>query len=401
MLARIFAISAIWIGAAVAWLILGGTLAARTDATSTAVTSQVSDLWGTAQVQAAPVFSSGQEGGKVIVPSATRLAVDVIGEQRRKGLLWYSTYRVAFAGRYHLDAASRPRKVHLCFTLPVAQATYDNLHVDVQGKTLVTTLTAVAGQNDASGTAPPNLEGQFDVPAGQARDILIAYGSQGLDNWSYRFGDSANSVRNFTMTLHTNVPNFDFPAQTLAATREVRTPDGWDLIWTYRSLVAGYGIGVTLPQRLQPGELAQRITLWAPVSLLFYFFVMFVITTIRRIDLHPMNYFFLTAAFFAFHLLFAYTVDRLDIGVAFAICAAVSLFLNVSYLRLVLGLRFAAVEAGLAQFFYLILFSLALFNEGLSGLAITVGAILTLYVTMQLTASINWNERFGRVTAPA
>jgi hypothetical protein len=72
------------------------------------------------------------------------------------------------------------------------------------------------------------------------------------------------------------------------------------------------------------------------------------------------------------------------------------MFLTVSYLRIVAGLRFAAVEAGLAQFFYLILFSLALFNEGFSGLAITIGSIITLFVTMQLTARINWSERFAR-----
>lgn len=149
------------------------------------------------------------------------------------------------------------------------------------------------------------------------------------------------------------------------------------------------------PERLQPGPLAQRITFWAPLSLLFYFFVLFIITIIRRIDLHPMNFFFLAASFFSFHLLFAYTVDRIDVWVAFLLCSVVSMALTVSYLHVVVGLRFAAVEAGLAQVFYLILFSLALFNEGYSGLAITIGSIITLFVTMQLTARINWSERFA------
>jgi len=61
----------------------------------------------------------------------------------------------------------------------------------------------------------------------------------------------------------------------------------------------------------------------------------------RGIDLHPMNYFFLAAAFFSFHLLLAYLVDHLSIHKAFAIAAAVSIFLVVSYLRLVVGIRFA------------------------------------------------------------
>lgn len=61
--------------------------------------------------------------------------------------------------------------------------------------------------------------------------------------------------------------------------------------------------------------------------------------TIRGIDLHPMNYAFLAAAFFAFHLLMAYLVDHISIHVAFLISSAVSITLVVSYLRLVVGRR--------------------------------------------------------------
>jgi len=195
--------------------------------------------------------------------------------------------------------------------------------------------------------------------------------------------------------MTTNFRAIDFPPQTLAPSEERETPAGWRLVWSYRNLITGYGVGMTFPEPLQPGPLAERITLWAPVSLLFYFFVLTVVTTLRKIDLHPVNYFFLAAAFFAFHLLFAYTVDRMPIGPAFALASAVSMFLTISYLRLVVGLRFAAVEAALAQLFYLILFSLALFNEGFSGLSITIGAIVTLFLTMQWTGRIRWSERFA------
>jgi inner membrane protein involved in colicin E2 resistance len=176
---------------------------------------------------------------------------------------------------------------------------------------------------------------------------------------------------------------------------ERRLQKGWRLQWRYATLVTGNGIGMAFPYPLQPGPLAQRITFWAPVALFFYFFVMLVITTLRKIDLHPVNYFFLAAAFFAFHLLFAYLVDRMPIEAAFVICSAVTLFLTISYLRLVVGWRFAAVESGLAQLVYLILFSYALFNEGWSGLTITVGAIVTLFVAMQTTGRIRWSERLA------
>jgi inner membrane protein involved in colicin E2 resistance len=122
---------------------------------------------------------------------------------------------------------------------------------------------------------------------------------------------------------------------------------------------------------------------------------MFIITTMRGIELHPMNYFFLAAAFFSFHLLLAYLVDQVSIHVAFGIASIVSILLVISYLRLVTGMRFAAREAGLAQFIYLVMFSYAFFFKGITGLAITIGSVLTLFVVMQITGRVRWAERFA------
>src|SRR5262249_30793863 len=154
-------------------------------------------------------------------------------------------------------------------------------------------------------------------------------------------------------------------------------------------------IGMVMPERLQPGPLAGQISFFAPVSLFFFFFLLFIITTLRNIELHPMNYFFLATAFFAFHLLLAYLVDHISIHLAFAICSFISVFLVISYLRLVVGLRFAALEAGGAQFIYLVLFSYAFFFKGFTGLAITTGSIVTLFVVMQMTGRIRWAEKFS------
>jgi hypothetical protein len=104
-----------------------------------------------------------------------------------------------------------------------------------------------------------------------------------------------------------------------------------------------------------------------------------------------MNYFFLAAAFFAFHLLLAYLVDHISIHVAFLLASMVSIGLVVSYLRLVAGMRFAVREAGIAQFIYLVLFSYAFFFKGFTGLAVTIGSILTLFVAMQATGRLNWS----------
>ena len=52
--------------------------------------------------------------------------------------------------------------------------------------------------------------------------------------------------------------------------------------------------------------------------------------------------------------------------------------------------------AAAAQLVYLFLFSYAFFFEGFTGLTVTVGAVLTLFVLMQLTARVDWEKALTR-----
>ena len=375
--------------AAVGWFILGATLVVRTEASDAAQRESLGALWGSALDQDAPSFETVVYRGMKpqatygVETSSSRVDVRLALDLRRKGLLWYNTYAVAFAGTYRVVNPRYGGALRMQFKLPSEAGTYDDVAVTIDGRRVAT-----ASDNGV-------LNVPLAVAPGRAASVAVSYRSRGLGRWQYRLGQGVVTARDVVLTMRTNFKAIDFPRQTLAPTAEREIPGGWDLTWSYRELVTGAGIGMTFPKPLQPGPVAQRITFWAPLSLLFYVFVMLVITTLRRIELHPVNYLFLAAAFFAFHLLFAYTVDRIRVEYAFVLCAAVSMALTISYLRLVVGLRFAAVEAALAQFFYLILFSYALFDEGYSGLSITIGAIVTLFVTMQLTGRIRWSERFA------
>jgi hypothetical protein len=393
MLPRLAGVVLVLGAATVGWLILGATIGVRTGSSDLSQREQLAAIWGAEQAQPAPSFayetSRVDKKGRTIVdrstvvPASSRVNVDLALDPRQKGLLWYNTYAVRFAATYRVVNPGPAARLQVAFPFPSESATYDDFTLDVDGVRIPVT--------SARGT----IAASVPESRGRTSTVTVAYRSHGIGIWTYRFGDGVVAVRDFTLVMRTNFRAIDFPPRTLAPTTEQHIPDGWQLTWRYRNLVGGFGVGMTFPQRLQPGPLAERITLWAPLSLTFYVFVMLVITTLRRIDLHPINYFFLAAAFFAFHLLFAYTVDRIPIGWAFVLCSVTSMFLTVSYLRLVVGLRFAAVEAALAQFFYLILFSYALFDEGYSGLSITIGAIVTLFITMQVTGRIDWSERFA------
>jgi Inner membrane protein CreD len=411
MLKRIAAILFIFVCTAVAWAILGSTLFFRTYSSHSQLRGRVASTWGTPQEQSPPAATyvdtlskpvttveNGKEVTRVVDEQTvhtlplqkSRIRVGLNLDYRRKGLLWYSTYRVRFGGTYeYVNPYDDPRYVTFTLHLPAEKAIYDDIAFKVNGKAL------------AVSNAKANTYALARIEPHQTAVLDAAYRSQGLESWKYNFGDGVSQVRDFELRATTDFGGFDFPENTLSPSSETRAGDGWELVWNYRNLVSGYTIGVSLPEKLQPGPLAGRICYFAPVSLLFFFFVLFTLTTIRGIELHPMNYFFLACAFFSFHLLMAYLVDHISIHIAFAICSAVSIFLVVSYLRLVVGMRFAAVEAGLAQFVYLVLFSYAFFFEGFTGLAITIGAILSLFVAMQMTGRIRWAEKFAaRATSP-
>jgi inner membrane protein involved in colicin E2 resistance len=405
MTKRIIAITFIFICASVAWLILGGTIFSRTYSLDSIGEDHVSSTWGTSQNQAPPQASFTRRipkvqetvvDGKKIVQTVEeevvtmlpleRSAIDVALdlEHRQKGLLWYSTYKVDFAGKYAFrNTSTQDQDVKFMLQFPTAEAIYDNLVFTVDG----IPITLESSNNSASA--------QVKVPAGKAVELGIGYRSQGLNEWRYSFGSNVTQVRDFTLRMKTNFKDIDFPDNSISPSEKQKTDNGWNLTWSYKNLLSGYQIAMVMPEKLQPGPLAGRISFFAPVSLFFFFFVMLIITTIRGIELHPMNYFFLAAAFFSFHLLLAYLVDHISIHLAFVISSAVSVFLVVTYLRLVVGLRFASREAALAQFVYLVMFSYAFFLKGFTGLAITIGSIATLFVAMQVTGRIRWAEKFS------
>ena len=79
---------------------------------------------------------------------------------------------------------------------------------------------------------------------------------------------------------------------------------------------------------------------------------------------------------------------------SFGLAALVSAGLVASYLKAVGGMPDRWWQAVAAQAVYLVAFSYAFFFEGFTGLAVTIGAIVTLFVLMQMTARVRWAEVF-------
>lgn len=411
MIRRMLAIGFIFACTAIAWWVLAGITSSRTHQADQGLRSRVMQLWGAPQSQQPPALAvvrheteqvetevNGIKSRKAVVRrivepfalqgSDVRAALSL--EHRQKGLMWYATYKVRFDAAYTLANPSRERQVvEIALPFPAERAVFDDLRFEVDGRPWLQPPVAKEGR----------ITGRVELGPEEQVTLRAGYRSQGLDRWTYAFGNGVSDVRNFRLAVTTDFRDIDFPDDGISPTSKELSDRGWHLVWQFRRLVAGVNVAVVMPQKLQPGPLAAEITQFAPVSLFFFIVVLLAIGVVRGIDIHPMHFFFLAAAFFSFHLLFAYLADQVGIHLAFGTAAATSLFLTLSYLRAAIGGRYAFLAAGAAQLLYLVLFSYAFFFKGLTGLAVTIGAIVTLFALMQLTAPVNWREVFAAKAA--
>ena len=182
----------------------------------------MASTWGTQQTQSPPTASFTRivpkqeeitENGKkilktvqqqVTIPlslesSTVDVALDL--EHRQKGLLWFSTYKVAFAGVYGFrNTSDKEETVYFTLKFPTSQAMYDDL-------------TFMVDNNSVSVTNNENAStGSVKILPGKTAQLTVGYRSQGLNEWRYSFGgQDVTQVRDFTLNMKTNFRDIDFP----------------------------------------------------------------------------------------------------------------------------------------------------------------------------------------------
>ena len=407
---RLFAILLIVGAVSAGWWVLGATVQVRTTDLDESLSTEMASLWGPKVLaQASPYCASSADAaaglGAVVRPAASTITADIRHQHRYKGLLWYSTFDVDFTGRYTIPAEAN--RGYFVLPLPGGASTYHALSVSVDG-------------NDAA-IAPADISnGRIAVAI--SRDVehvvTVHYATGGQDLWLYSPGEAPamnecgqtasvpvaqqlHELRGFDLTVTTDFAEIDYPRGTLSpSTRAEPTGGGMRATWKYPRLITRQAIGIAMPKRPNAGPIVARMSYFAPVSLVFFFTVLFAVVVLKGIRLHPMHTLFIAAGFFAFHILMAYLADLINIHPAFWISASVSVLLVVTYMRLVAGVKFALLYTGLAQGVYLVGFSYAFFWVGRTGLTITVCAVVTLFVLMQATGRMDWHALFRHPERP-
>lgn len=365
-----------------AWFFLGGTLKYRSDQTDDRLGSEVVRNWGPLLTQEHPslfyVAPTGANARREIQPENSNIAVTLTYEPKQKGLLWYRTYKAEFTGKYLVkNPTPIPQTIYAAFKFPAADARYDAFSLRFGDK--LTDKSPVNGEIRESLLLAPGAE----VP------LTVAYRATGLNQWVYAL-KSAKRLKNLHLAMTTNFTEINIPPFAESPTSRTVVGEGRKLQWDYTDVIGANAIAMDMPAVTNPGYVAGRMTFFSPVSLLFFFAVLVIVGIRERTDLHPMNYFFLAAGCFAFQLLFAYLVDLVPLMLSFFISAAVSLVLVTGYLWRATTAKFAAISA-VAQFAYMVLFSYSFFFDGLTGITIAIGAIITLALLMAFTARVKWD----------
>ncbi len=385
---RIVLIIAIYLLGASGWMILGAASSLRSASAATTLQTTVWSLWGAPVVQQAPSFTvqvPGSQQLRDIIPSRNQVTVDLQLEHRRKGLIWYPTFVNSFDGTYELTNHDEvEQKVRVHFPFPSRTATYDAFSVWIDDTPEQVNVDTEEGMRKLLELAP-----------GESRSLRVAYRTRGLGEWRYRPATRNGRVRGLEMEVTTNFGAVDFPEGSLSPMSLEAADDGTRMTWTASDLITRQDIAISMPEKLNPGPLAARMSFFAPVCLLFFFVLITAVGILRQIEIHPMHFLFVTAGFFAFHLLFAYLVDHINVHLAFVVASVTSVALVIAYLRAALGDAFPWKFAALGQLFYLVLFSYSFFLEGMTGLTVTLGSVLTLAVLMYLTARLDWNRVFA------
>jgi hypothetical protein len=406
---KIVAIALIYIFALIAWMILGVSNLSRTDQSFRSLKGQVAGLYGDEIIINSPeCYSKTRKFSEEIIDGKkisreyfetddfelirSDIGIDIHLDPRKKGNLWFPTFKIRFNGNYRFRTPAlnndKNRKFYLLTTLGSSNAIYNDVQLSIDDRKISNVLPLIRKEEIE---IPPPTDGQVD--------LTVSYGCTGMEKLVYYISpnpEDISQINDFKMTVRTDFKNYDFPDNMMSATEKHESDNGGELIWQLNQSVTGKDIGIIIPNKLNPGEIVSRVTFFAPVSLLFFFVVLFVLSVIMKVNIHPMNYFFLAATFFSFHLMYSYFSDHLNIYLTFVIASVASLVLTTTYLRLFTPKKIAWGYAPLTQLIYLIIFAYSFFFKGLTGVIVTICSVLTLFILMQVTAKVNWEAVFKK-----
>jgi inner membrane protein involved in colicin E2 resistance len=382
---RLTAIIIIFFITCAGWGILGSATWLRSDYFSGIMEDKTENLYGKPINQIAPVFHNAE--GNYSMPSKNIVNIKLTKDYRKKGLFWQSLFQCNFEGKWEItNNTSETKTYNFTFAFPDPNGTYSEV------------IYMINEDRISDYTVKQGLKSEIELKPNEKAAFAVTYHTRGLEKLLYHPNGSGR-LHNLELTITADFER-DFPNNSLSPTSKVPLEDISEepliSIWKANDLITKQPMGLQLTNKLNPGPLVSRITFFGPVCLIFFFVLIAVIDIVKKVGIHPMHYLFVSAGFFAFHLLFSYLVDQIDIQISFWLAASSSVLLVILYLKAALNKNFPWLIAAIGQTCFLVLFSYSFFLKGTTGLTVAIGSVLTLAIIMKVTANINWEEVFSK-----
>jgi hypothetical protein len=211
-----------------------------------------------------PLYRTVTETQEVPQNSITGFTGDVKMQlsEREKGYALYSGYVIAVTLNYDVVNDS-PFTTDATFTFPLSegQTLFENFVIQMDGKDISSDLRF----------AKDTVSWTTKMTPQQRSKIVINYSSRGMDYFYYQI-PVQREIRNFVLTLTIDrlpVSLLNYPDGVITPTEIKPTPDGRGsiLTWKLDRAITIAGMGVALPQPLQPGAQVLRVLVLSPYAL--------------------------------------------------------------------------------------------------------------------------------------
>jgi hypothetical protein len=363
-------------------VVISGQMSDRRTFADSELHQDVMERWGTPIDQAAPSLRFVESGTvfnalQALPFDSQQVVVDAQMNYRKRGLVYFSGFDFAFAGRYQVRNR-QPRDIDAVFVFPLQRARNSILLADLRF--------AVNGVDVGAG-APQ--QGDTLLWTGRLKPDEVAlfelsFRGRGLDAFTYRL-DPALPAHDVGVQVNiAGGDNFDYMDGVVPAHRATVSGDRVGLAWGFASLESGIPVGVVLPSLKSYDELIATMVrrAWATFTLFFAGFIALCMVHGRQPRLHES---YLAAAGYGFFfVLLAYLAAFMNFYVAFTLALVVMGGLLTFYLGLVIAPAARPPVLGLLLSFVLVP-NLAVIAQGYTGLIYCLEILVGLGALMVLT----------------
>jgi hypothetical protein len=192
----------------------------------------------------------------------------------------------------------------------------------------------------------------------QEAEIVVTYGTKGMDIFKYNLSEFQNSViEQLQATIKLNTDEFDIYRFGLPHTTDV-TAAGATVQFDVSDFSTTQDLGVTFTAKQRYLDQIQSLMTYSPISLILFLVVIFFFSQIYAVQFNAFHYLFLGMIDVFYYLFVAYLVRYFGIVPTFGISIGLTAAMFLLYCPNVFGRWFAFRVAGVYLFLLTVVFSL-------------------------------------------